>query len=104
MAEPLTLPIEICSDDALNNKGVTIIDCRSTQEYELGHVDEAINLPLQHLSVQIDEFPCNCDDSIFVYCRTGNRSSTFAIYLRSIGFTKCQSIAGGYAQWGDETC
>ena len=104
MAEHSNLPIEICIDDALCNNDVTVIDCRTTAEYEIGHIKEAINLPLQHLSIRIDDFPYKCNESIFVYCNTGNRSSTFAIYLRSIGFTKCQSISGGYEQWGDETC
>ncbi|MBC8200886.1 MAG: rhodanese-like domain-containing protein [Planctomycetes bacterium] len=104
MPELDTLPIEISFEDAIGMKEVAIIDCRSTEEFEDGHLARAIHLPLQHLSIQIDDFPCSNEDTIFVYCRTGNRSHTFAVYLRSIGFTKCQSIAGGYSLWGEMTC
>jgi phage shock protein E len=104
MAELCNLPIEISFADATNRNDVAIIDCRSTEEFEGGHLEKAIHVPLQHLSIRIDDFPCDCADPVFIYCRTGNRSQTFALYLRSIGFTKCQSIAGGYANWGDSTC
>ncbi|MDG1137347.1 MAG: rhodanese-like domain-containing protein, partial [Phycisphaerales bacterium] len=80
-----------------------VIDCRSTEEFDAGHVANSCNIPLQHLSIRKDDFPCDCDDHFFVYCKSGNRSATFATYLRSIGYTKCQSIKGGFEQWGEQT-
>jgi rhodanese-related sulfurtransferase len=79
---------------------VLIIDCRSPEEYEQSHMQGSVNIPLQHLSVQKDTFPCSKEDTFYVYCRTGNRSATFVTYLRSIGYTNCQSIAEGYETWG----
>ena len=99
-----TLPIEISFDNVRASESPIVVDCRSVEEYEEGHLPRALNAPLQHLSVLIDDFPCGRDEQLFVYCKSGNRSSTFALYLRSIGFTKCQSIAGGYELWGDEEC
>jgi rhodanese-related sulfurtransferase len=98
------LPIDISFKDHLAIANAIIIDCRTGAEYELGHLKNAINVPLQQLSIRIDDLPCTCDDAIFVYCRTGNRSETFATYIRSIGFTKCQSIAGGFELWGESEC
>jgi len=104
MTETCDLPLEISIENARSNNSATIVDCRSVEEYEEGHLQEALNVPLQHLSVLIDDFPCNRNEQLFVYCKTGNRSGTFAIYLRSLGFTKCQSIKGGYELWGNEPC
>jgi rhodanese-related sulfurtransferase len=99
-----TQPIEISIEEIGARKDVTIIDCRSVEEYEEGHLPNSLNIPLQHLSVLVDDFPCNFDDQFYVYCKTGNRSGTFAMYLRTIGYAKCQSISGGYELWGNSTC
>jgi len=97
-----TLPLEIAMEDVPTNKDTIVIDCRTQEEYEESHLERSICIPLQHISLVANELPCTVDDPIFVYCRSGNRSATFATYLRSIGYTKCQSIEGGYSSWGDQ--
>jgi rhodanese-related sulfurtransferase len=100
-SEILNNPIEIAYCD-LPNSGEVVIDCRSIDEFEVSHLNNAIHIPLQHLSIQKDSFPCNKDQTFFVYCNTGNRSRTFVTFLRSLGYTNCQSIAEGYEQWGNK--
>jgi rhodanese-related sulfurtransferase len=95
------VPIEIGFSEVSSSENPVIIDCRTQEKYDESHLDGAINIPLQHLSIRVDDLPCNKEDVIYVYCRTGNRSSTFATYLRSIGFCNCQSISEGYESWGD---
>jgi len=97
----LQIPLEIAFDDMPDSCNCMIIDCRSTQEFEISHLKEAINIPLQHLSIELEDFPCKKDDVFFVYCESGNRSGTFTTYLRSLGFSKCRSIAGGLELWGE---
>ena len=99
------LPIQIAYKDAQNQSNSVLIDCRTVEEFESGHLEDAINVPLQHLAISIDDLPCNCEDTIYVYCKSGNRSGTFTLYLRSLGYTKCQSIEGGFEEWGEsEQC
>jgi rhodanese-related sulfurtransferase len=99
------LPIEIDYQDIHKQTNSIVIDCRTIEEFETGHLKNAINVPLQYLTVSVNDLPCNCNDSIYVYCKSGNRSSTFTLYLRSIGYNKCQSIAGGIEEWGEsEQC
>jgi len=93
-------PLEITCDD-LPNTDEMRIDCRSIDEFEEAHLDNAVHIPLQHLSIRQDNFPCSKDQTFYVYCRTGNRSRTFVTYLRSIGYVHCQSISGGFESWGD---
>lgn len=100
-----TLPLEISIDAVKQIDDVIIVDCRTKDEFDNGHVQGACNVPLQHVCIQKEDMPCNQDDAIVVYCRTGNRSFTFATYLRSIGYSQCQSIEGGFETWGEhETC
>ena len=97
------LPLEILFQDVAKVQDVIIIDCRTSDEFGHGHIENAINIPLQHLSVRKEDLPCTTSDNVVVYCRTGNRSFSFATYLRSIGYDHCQSIAGGFEDWGDQT-
>jgi rhodanese-related sulfurtransferase len=96
-------PLEIEFANLQTDSTTVIIDCRAVEEFEQAHLEHAINIPLQHLSIRQETFPCNKDDTFYVYCRTGNRSSTFVTYLRSIGYPNCQSIAAGFESWGDSS-
>ncbi len=88
------------TDDAI------LLDCRIAQEYEEGHLENAILFPLQHVSVRLQELEPYRNAPIYIYCNSGNRSGTFAMYLRSLGFSKSQSITGGIETWGEtiESC
>ncbi len=94
-----TLPLELSFDEVDEN--AIVIDCRKVDEFEAGHLKGALNIPLQHISVSKESLPCTENDNVIVYCRTGNRSLTFATYLRSIGYQRCQSISGGYESFGE---
>ncbi len=94
------LPLELSFEEVDEN--AIVIDCRKVDEFEVGHLKGAKNIPLQHISVSKKSLPCSEEDNIIVYCRTGNRSLTFATYLRSIGYKHCQSIAGGYESFEDK--
>jgi len=99
------LPLEISFEAMKLIDGVVIVDCRTKDEFDSGHLEGALNLPLQQVCIQNEDLPCNQDDAIAVYCRSGNRSFTFATYLRSIGYPNCQSIEGGIETWGErEKC
>jgi rhodanese-related sulfurtransferase len=58
-------------------------------------------LPMQHLSVRFQTLVQHLDEPVYIYCNSGNRSATFARYLRTLGHTNSQSISGGYEAWGD---
>ena len=98
-----SIPIEISIDEFRKtfDTDAILIDCRVAVEYEASHLESSKLLPLQQLSVRSHELEQFQHSSIYIYCRTGNRSCTFARYLRTIGFTKCQSIAGGFDEWGE---
>ena len=98
--EPHTLPLEISYSEI--NTSCVIIDCRKPEEFEEGHIRNAHNIPLQHISISKECLPCSQNDHVLVYCRTGNRSLTFATFLRSIGYLNCQSISGGYELFKDK--
>ena len=61
-----------------------IIDVRTPKEFELGHVESAINIEWQDIASV--ENSTNKDNRIFLYCRSGNRSQKATDILINIGY------------------
>ena len=65
-----------------------IIDVREPAEFNSGHVEGAINVPLSgfhQVPQAISGIPK--DDEVILYCQSGNRSNQAMMLLRSWGFT-----------------
>ena len=61
-----------------------IIDVRTPEEFESGHVESAINIEWQDIALV--ENSTNKDNRIFLYCRSGNRSQKATDILINIGY------------------
>lgn len=68
----------------LVENGAILLDVRTPSEFADGHVDGAVNVPVQELEARIGEL--DASRSVVVYCRSGNRSATAAGVLRERGF------------------
>lgn len=95
---------EIELDKALEmiaNSTVNIVDVREENEFNAGHVDNAILLPRGLIEFKIDKIPELADKSaaILVYCATGKRSALSANTLQTLGYTNVMSVIGGYEAW-----
>jgi rhodanese-related sulfurtransferase len=87
--------------DIINEKAdLVIIDVRTVSEYESGHIEGAINIPVEELSQRLSEL--NPSDELLVYCRTGNRSTTAVRILKTDGFEKIYHMDGGITAWRNE--
>jgi len=78
--------------DGIKTTDAIILDVRSPKEYASGHLDGAINIPLDELRLRKDELPG--DREIWTYCRVGQRSYYAARLLKLNGF-KAKNISGG---------
>ena len=75
-----------------------IVDVRETDEYNSGHIDGSINIPVGNIS-SIDYAK---DTKIIVYCVSGNRSANAAKELISLGYTNVYNLDGGIINWDQE--
>ncbi len=74
-------------------KGGQLVDVRTAKEYAVSHIEKAVNLPLQ--DIQSRKLPAASKDKpIYLYCRTGNRSSQATKLLKSAGFTNIIDLGG----------
>ena len=76
---------------------LVVLDVRTVSEYESGHLEGAINIPVEVLGGRLSEL--NTDDELLVYCRTGNRSTTAVGILRENGYDRVYHMDGGITAW-----
>lgn len=81
---------------------VTILDVRTAAEYKTSHIHNAILIPVQELQQRISEIKHLKDNTILVYCRTGNRSKKALQILQQNGFTKLIHLEKGINSWISE--
>ena len=78
-----------------------ILDVRTPEEYESGHIKDAINIPNEIIgSNEIAELP-DKGQLIMIYCRSGNRSKQAAEKLVKLGYTNIVEF-GGIDTWTGE--
>jgi rhodanese-related sulfurtransferase len=68
-----------------------IIDVRSTDEWNSGHSDTAVNIPLDTLGARISEVEAYKDKSVVVVCRSGARAGAATAMLKSNGFSNVKN-------------
>jgi len=78
-----------------------ILDVRTLQEYNEGHIPGAICIPNETIgSEEIPQLP-DKDQLILVYCRSGNRSKQASQKLVQLGYTNVVEF-GGILDWTGE--
>ncbi|MCK5872494.1 MAG: rhodanese-like domain-containing protein, partial [Methylococcales bacterium] len=85
----------------ISESNISVVDVREGNEYDAGHLNDAILLPRGVLEFKIGNFPELNDKSaaVLVYCRTGGRSALAAQTLQELGYNNVLSMAGGYETW-----
>ncbi|WP_300902673.1 FAD-dependent oxidoreductase [uncultured Clostridium sp.] len=78
----------------LVENGAYIIDVRERIEFEKGHIKGAINIPLSQLRERINEIPK--DETVYLHCRTGQRSYNAVLALQNLGYNNVINITGSF--------
>lgn len=73
------------------------LDVRTEGEFADGHVPGAINIPVQVLADRLAEVPKN--KRIYVYCRSGKRSTAASKILAQAGFTQVENVKASMNGW-----
>lgn len=75
---------------------VFLLDVREPAEWDAGHVEEAVHIPMGDLNDRIAEIPR--DQTIVCVCRSGNRSGAVTDALNRAGYT-AHNLEGGMHAW-----
>lgn len=95
---------KITSDEAkkmIETQKVIVVDVRTLEEYNEGHIPNAISVPLETIENKAESKLKNKDDLILVYCRSGRRSREAALKLIEKGYTNVIDF-GGIKDWNGE--
>ena len=79
-------------------EGYIILDVRTQQEYDEGHIPGAILVPDTEIRAKAEEVLTDKDQLILVYCRSGRRSKLAAEALVELGYTNIKEF-GGIIDW-----
>lgn len=82
--------------EMMEDKNVVVIDVREADEYQQGHIVNAILIPLSSLADS--ELLPDQEQTILVYCRSGKRSAKAAKKLASLGYQNVYDF-GGILDW-----
>ena len=83
------------------NEGYVILDVRTHEEYNEGHIPNAICIPNETIDESvINELP-DKNQLILIYCRSGNRSKQATKKLENLGYTNLVEF-GGIIDWNGE--
>ena len=84
----------------MNEKSVDIvIDVRRPPEWQSGHIEAAIHMPLNHLAESA--LSLNRDERVAVICAGGYRSSIASSLLEQLGFRNISNVVGGMTAWNN---
>lgn len=87
-----------------DNKGsINLIDVRTLEEFEAGHIPTAKNIDIRTQSFAEDIAKLPRDKTYHIVCRSGARSASACEYMESIGFQDVTNITGGMLDWKGET-
>lgn len=88
-SQPISVLDEVQMDE------IMLIDVRTPEEYQAGHVENALNINFfdENFTDQIKEL--NTDKTLYLYCRSGKRSMNASKALSALGY-KVVNLEGGY--------
>ena len=85
-----------------SQEGYIILDTRTQEEYDQGHIPGAIVIPHDQVMEKAEMQLPDKDQLILVYCRSGRRSKIAAEALVELGYTNIKEF-GGILDWPYET-
>ena len=85
-------------NEAIAN-GAFLVDVREANEYQEGHIPDAVNIPIRTLAQNLAEIPA--DQPVFVYCKSGYRAAISTAALQTMGLTNVRAFPPGFDGWSN---
>jgi UPF0176 protein len=93
-------------NELLKNKETVVIDMRNHYEYEVGHFDNALEIPSdtfrEQLPMAVDMMKQNKDKNIIMYCTGGIRCEKASAYMLHQGFKNVFHLEGGIINYAKQ--
>ena len=81
------------------NDAPLILDVRTVEEFDAGHIPGAVNIPHTELAARLEELGPGKEREIVVHCKSGKRAGMAAEVLAEAGFTAVRDLDGHMDGW-----
>ncbi|PQJ30692.1 hypothetical protein BST92_01525 [Nonlabens arenilitoris] len=85
--------------DIIKSQSAQLVDVRSKEQFEAGHIEGAINIPVDSENLNEIIAGLNVKEPVLVYCNGGRQSAQCAKILEDKGFIKIFDLDGGLSKW-----
>ena len=82
--------------DELIRDGGFLLDVRTPVEFSAGHIEGAVNIPLDELRERLSELPQDKEKPIYATCQVGLRAHVALMLLAGKGYKNLYNLSGGY--------
>ena len=86
----------------LHTEDVQLIDVRTTEEYNEGHIENSQNIDYKSPSFGEDILVLDKAKPVILYCRSGKRSGESSKILKKAGFVTVYDLEGGILKWKEK--
>ena len=80
----------------------TLLDVRTSQEFDKGHVEGARNIDYFSKSFKSELDKLDKSIPVYVYCRSGGRSAKAMQIMKEMGFVTIYNLQGGFLAWSQK--
>ena len=81
------------------NTAFVIIDVRTPEEFNEGHIENAVNIDFNSETFKEDLDKLDKNKTYFIYCRSGNRSGRAIPIMKGLGFKEVYNLSAGMQEW-----
>ncbi|WP_316751816.1 thioredoxin domain-containing protein [Pedobacter gandavensis] len=94
-----TIPAVEFQNQLKNAGKAVIIDVRTPEEFNTGHLDQAKNLNIYDATFQEQLSKIDKTQPVYVYCKGGGRSANAVKKMQELGFASVYELKGGIMAW-----
>lgn len=84
------------------NTTASIIDVRTPEEFQEGHLQNAKNINFYSENFEKEILLLDKKQTVFIYCRSGGRSTSAANKMIELGFTDIVELDNGFLEWSSQ--
>ena len=84
--------------EMMTSQEVVVVDVRTREEYESGHIENAVLVPNESIGGEMPEALPDKEATLLIYCRSGRRSKDAAQKLLALGYQSVYDF-GGVIDW-----
>lgn len=97
--EQIYKDISVLEFQKLISENSIILDVRTADEYNAGHLADAVNIDFFSTNFMDDVLELNKSKTLLIHCASGGRSSKAMSKLTGKGFNTMYNMLGGFGAW-----